>query len=209
MLDWSTLDPDLASGYHLEGNANPLYTVVENDKFYWIKSANGYPWDIQLTDNKNIYLWVTEQSWGDPYTFKKSHNNTNMALTTRCATPGQPGTAVKSTDTSFEIVAGCKTQQVSNLGTMLNEIWGPTKMNHGGDIPDNTDTITISYRYDCAPGEQQCQDREEFFLTQRYGLVRWDHAKLQSDGSYKVDNVTVYNKLVPGGPPTPVFPCGG
>jgi hypothetical protein len=208
MLDWSTLDPDLASGFHLEGNANPLYTVVQSDKFYWMKSATGYPWDIQLVDSNNIYLWVTENSWSDPTSFKKSHNNTNMALTTRCAKAGQPGTAVKSTDTTFEIVAGCNVQTVANLGTMVNEIWGPTKMNHGGDIPDNTDTITISYRYNCAAGETQCQDREEYFLTQRYGLVRWDHGKLQSNGQYVVDQYTLYNKLVAGGPPTPIFPCG-
>ena len=54
MLDWATLDPDLAAGFHMEGNANPLYTVVQKDKFFWIKSASGYPWDIQLTDKSNI-----------------------------------------------------------------------------------------------------------------------------------------------------------
>src|ERR1700761_2452940 len=32
MLDWATLDPDLASGHHLEGTGNPLYTYVQSDK---------------------------------------------------------------------------------------------------------------------------------------------------------------------------------
>lgn len=206
MLDWATLDPDLAASYHLEGNANPLYTVVESDKFYWIKSNLGYPWDIQLLDKDNIYLWVTEQDWNDPYSYKKSHDNTNMALTARCAKGGQPGTTVKSSNTGFDIVGSCKTQRTPNLGTMINEVWGPTKMNHGGDIPDNTDTLTVSYRYNCDAGEVNCRSREEYFLTQRYGLVRWDHANLMN-GNYVVDQYTVYNKLVAGGPPTPQFPC--
>ena len=209
MLDWATLDPDLASGYHLEGNANPLYTYVQSDKFYWLKSANGYPWDIQLVDSKNIYLWVTEQDWSDPYTYKKSHNNTNMALTPRCAQGGQsqPGTIVKSKDTSFEIVNRCTTQKVTNLGTMANEVWGPYKMSFGGDIPDNTDTLIVAYKYNCDPGYGNCQDREEYFLTQRYGLVRWDHGKF-SGGKYNVDKFTIYNKLKPGAAAPPQFPCG-
>lgn len=210
MLDWSTLDPDLASGFHLEGNHNPLYTVVQPDKFYWMKGPQGSPWDIQLVDNKNIYLWVTEQDWTDPYSFKKSHNNTNMALTPRCAQGGQsqPGTTVRSKDTTFEIVHSCTNRVVHNLGTMNNEVWGPYKMSFGGDIPGNTDTLVVAYKYNCDPSYGKCHDREQFYLTQRYGLVRWDHSKLQG-GQYNIDNVTIYNKLVAGGPPTPDFPCGG
>jgi hypothetical protein len=208
MLDWATLDRDLASGFHLEGNANPLYTVVQNGKFYWIKSANGYPWDIQLTDKKNIYLWVTEQDWNDPDTYKKSNNDTNMPLTSRCASGGSPGTIVESQNTTFQIVKRCATQIVHNLGTMKNEVWGPKRMSFGGDIPGNTDTLIVKYQYDCDRNHDNCQDREQFYLTQRYGLVRWDHAKLKN-GNYKQDNYTVYNKLVAGAPPVPEFPCGG
>jgi len=208
MLDWATLDPDLAAGFHMEGNANPLYTVVQNDKFYWIKSATGYPWDIQLTDKNNIYLWVTEQDWNDPHTFKKSDKNTNMPLTSRCAKGGQsqPGTSIKSKDTSFDTVNRCATTTVSNLGTMVNDVWGPFKMSFGGDLPANMDTLIVSYRYDCDANYGNCADREQFYLSQRYGLVRWDHGKL-INGQYVLDNFTVYNKLVAGGPPTPIFPC--
>ena len=208
MLDWATMDPDLAAGYHLEGNANPLYTVVQKDKFYWLKSATGSPWDIQLIDKQNIYLWITEQDWNDPTTYKKSYQNTNMPLTSRCAKGGQPGTAVKSSQTQFAIVNRCANQTVSNLGYMVNEVWGPDKMSFGGDIPDNTDTLIITYRYNCDTTYNNCQDREDYYLTQRYGLVRWEHGKL-TNGQYPVDKFTVYNKLVAGGPPTPEFPCGG
>jgi hypothetical protein len=60
MLDWMTLDSDLRSNYHLEGTSNPVYTIVEPGKFFWVKGGLGYPWDIQLYDNHFIYLWITE-----------------------------------------------------------------------------------------------------------------------------------------------------
>jgi hypothetical protein len=210
MLDWATMDPDLAAGYHMEGNANPLYTVVQKDRFYWLKSASGYPWDIQLLDNQNIYLWVTEQNWTDPYTYKASHNRTNMPLTPRCAKGGQnqPGTTVKATDTTFDIVNSCTNKVMMNLGTMINDVWGPFQMSFGGDLPANMPTLIVSYRYNCDVNYSNCNDREQYYLSQRYGLVRWDHSKL-TNGQYVQDNFTVYNRVVAGGPPTPMFPCGG
>ena|SRR6266581_5406156 len=51
MLDWMTLDSSLRSTYHLEGTSNPLYTVMQPGKFYWVKGGGGYPWDIQLYDS--------------------------------------------------------------------------------------------------------------------------------------------------------------
>ncbi len=206
MLDWATLDPDLAADHHLEGNANPLYTYIDKDKFYWMKGPSGYPWDIQLVDDKNIYLWVTEQEWGDPDTFKKSHHNTNMPLMSRCASGGQPGSSVTSSDTTFEIVHKCNNGDLDNLGSMVNEVWGPNKMSFGGDIPDNTDTLILTYRYNCDRKFNRCDDREQFYLTQRYGLVRWDHSKWK-DAAYSQDNFTVYNRVVHGGAPAPEFPC--
>jgi hypothetical protein len=206
MLDWATLDPDIAKGHHLEGNANPLYTTVWPDKFYWIKSAAGYPWDIQLTDSRNIYLWVTEQDWLSPDSYKKSHFNTNMPLTKRCARGGTPGTTVTSSQTSFEIVHGCTKKVVQNLGRMVNQVWGPTKISFGGNIPNNLDTLIVSYRYACNRDYNHCQHREEFYLTKRYGLLKWDHALLKN-GKYVQDGLTIYNRIVSGGPPEPYFPC--
>jgi hypothetical protein len=206
MLDWATLDPDLSADHHMAGNANPLYTFMDKDRFYWMKGAKGYPWDIQLVDNNNIYLWVTEDVWSQPNSFKKSLNDKNMPLTPRCAQGGQPGTSIKSDDTSFEIVQKCVTKKKSNLGKMINEVWGPTPMTFGGDIPDDSDTLIVTYRYDCDKHYDQCNDREEFYMVQRYGLVRWDHSKWKK-GAYVQDNMTVYNKLVPGGPSAPDFPC--
>jgi len=91
MLDWMTLDSSLRSTYHLEGTSNPLYTVMQPGKFYWVKGGGGYPWDIQLYDSKYIYLWITELSWTVPQSYKKFTNNTNLPLVPRCAIAGTPG----------------------------------------------------------------------------------------------------------------------
>ena len=66
MLDWMTMDSDLRSTYHMQGTSNPIYTVMESGKFYWVKGALGYPWDVQLYDNNYIYLWITELSYSVP-----------------------------------------------------------------------------------------------------------------------------------------------
>src|SRR5579864_6627991 len=60
MLAWMTMDPTLAASHHMSGNHNPIYTTVQSDRFFWTKTGQGYPWDIQLYDNNYIYLWVTE-----------------------------------------------------------------------------------------------------------------------------------------------------
>jgi len=56
MLAWMTMDPSLAASHHLSGNANPIYTSVQSDRFFWTKTGQGFPWDIQLYDNNYIYL---------------------------------------------------------------------------------------------------------------------------------------------------------
>ena len=43
MLDWLTLDSNLRSTYHMEGSSNPLYTIMQSGKFYWVKGGLGYP----------------------------------------------------------------------------------------------------------------------------------------------------------------------
>jgi hypothetical protein len=68
------------------------------------------------------------------------------------------------------------------------------------------DTLIVSYRYHCDSSYNNCQDREQFYRSQRYGLVGWDHGKFKK-GQYVEDNYTVDNKLGPGGPPKLDFPC--
>jgi hypothetical protein len=209
MLDWMTMDSDLRSTYHMEGTSNPLYTVVESDKFYWVKGGLGYPWDIQLYDSKYVYLWITELSYTVPDSYKKFTDNTNVPLVPRCAVAGMPGSTINVPNTNYDLHTNCSETCSVTLGLQnaVNEVWGPYTYSFGGDLPSNLKTLVISYRYNCDTTYQNCGDKEEYYVTQRYGLVQWIHyVRIPSSGVYAQLQKTVYNQLVVG-VVTPDFPC--
>lgn len=203
MLAWMTMDPALAVDNHLSGTANPIYTSMATDRFFWTKTGNGYPWDIQLFDDNYIYLWVTELDWSNPRSFKMFNSPTlgyyNEPLAPRYSPAGYPGSSIKITDTTYEIHTDCDTFTTHHLGYGINEVWGPYTESLGGDLPDNLTTMVISYRYTCNPNYDHCGSKEAYHFAQPYGLVEWEHFPLQADDTYgKPDNVTIFNKLVPG-----------
>jgi hypothetical protein len=206
MLDWMTMDADLRATYHLEGTSNPMYTVMQSDKFYWVKGGLGYPWDIQLYDDNYIYLWITELSWTVPESYKKFTYNTNLPLVPRCASAGSPGSAITVTNTSYDLHTNCSQSCSVTLGleNAINEVWGPYYISFGGSLPDNLETLVISYRYNCN-ALQICLDKEEYYVNQRYGLVQWVH-NVFVNGAYGQFQKTIFNQLVPG-VVTPNFPC--
>ena len=209
MLDWMTLDSDLRSTYHLEGTSNPIYTVVESGKFYWVKGGLGYPWDIQLYDNKYIYLWITELSFTVPQSYKKFTDNTNLPLVPRCATAGMPGSTIKVSNTNYDLHTNCSNTCSVTLGLQnsINQVLGPYSFTFGGDLPSNLKTLVISYRYDCNSSYTVCNNKEEYYVAQRYGLVQWvDYVWIPATRSYAQLQKTIFNKLVVG-VVTPYFPC--
>ena len=211
MLDWMTLDSSLRSNYHLEGTSNPLYTILTpgSGKFYWVKGGLGYPWDIQLYDSKYIYLWITEMSWTVPQSYKKFTNNTNLPLVSRCATAGTPGSTIKVSNTNYDLHTNCSQSCSVTLGlqTSINQLWGPYTYSFGGNLPANLKTLMISYRYNCDTNYANCGDKEEYYLTQKYGLVQWVHyIRIPATGAYAQLQKTIFNKLV-AGVVTPDFPC--
>src|SRR5438552_14092783 len=210
MLDWMTLDSNLRTTYHMEGTSNPLYTNMMSGKFYWIKGGLGYPWDIQLYDSKYIYLWITELSWTVPQSYKKFTNNTNLPLVPRCATAGTttPGSTIKVPNTNYDLHTNCSQTCSVTLGLQngINQVWGPYFYSFGGSLPSNLKTLVISYRYNCN-ANYQCNDKEEYYVTQRYGLVQWIHyIRIPANGTYAQLQKTIFNKLVVG-VVTPDFPC--
>ncbi|PYX10896.1 MAG: hypothetical protein DMG88_00845 [Acidobacteria bacterium] len=215
MLDWMTMDSDLRSQYHMEGTSNPLYTIVQQSigqsgKFYWIKGGLGYPWDIQLYDANYIYLWITELSWTVPQSYKKFTNNKNLPLVPRCATAGFPGSTIKVANTNYDLHTNCSNTCSVTLGLLnaINQVWGPYSMSFGGNLANQPlTTLVISYRYNCNANYANCGDKEEYYLTQKYGLVQWIHyIRIPATGAYAQLQKTIFNKLVPG-VVTPNFPC--
>jgi hypothetical protein len=205
MLDWMTLDSDIRGASHMTGTANPLYTSMWPDKFYWTKGGNGYPWDIQLYDNNFIYLWITEYSWNDPTSYKKFSGNTNMPFAPRCAKGGFPGSTVTVPDTSYEIYTSCTSYTTHTLKQAVNQVWGPYNLSFGGSLPNNTPTLVLSYRYNCDSAYNSCGDKEEYYLQQKYGLVQWIHYSL-INGTYQQQQKSVFNQLT-SGTTTPKFQC--
>jgi len=180
-------------------------------KFYWIKGGLGYPWDIQLYDSKYIYLWITELSWSVPQSYKKFSNNTNLPLVPRCATAGTtaPGSTIKVPNTNYDLHTNCSQTCSVTLGlqTGINQVWGPYSYSFGGSLPNNLQTLVISYRYNCDINYQNCGDKEEYYVAQRYGLVQWIHyVRIPANGTYAQLQKTIYNKLIVG-VVTPDFPC--
>lgn len=204
MLDWMTLDSNLRFSNHMTGSSNPLFTEIMSNKVYWTKSSGGYPWDIQLFDNNYVYLWITEYAWSSPNTYKKFSYNTNEPLAPRCAKAGFPGSSIKVPNTSFDIYTDCTHHTRHNLGTGVNEVWGPYYMSFGGKLPNNMKTLVVSYRYNCS-NYQSCHDKEEYYLSQQYGLVQWVHYTLNS-GKYVQQQKTVFNNLT-WGATSPKFAC--
>ena len=211
MLSWMAMSPTLSSGHHMAGTANPLYTSMSSTRMYWTKARTGYPWDIQLFDKNFIYLWVTELDWQNPRSFKVFSSPTlgkfNLPLVSRWARGGYPGSSIKISDSSYEIHSDCKSFVTKNLGHVINEVWGPYKESLGGQLPNNLETLVISYRYTCDANYSNCANKEEYHIAKPYGLVKWQHQSLGANGTYKSpDNVTVFNHVV-SGQVSPVTAC--
>jgi hypothetical protein len=211
MLAWMTMKPSMAATQHMAGTANPVYTSVTGSRFYWTKTGNGYPWDIQLYDNNYIYLWVTELDWQNPNSFKEFNSPTkgkfNLPFAPRFAKGGFPGSTVKSSDSTYEIHSDCNTFVTKTLGHVINSVWGPYQETLGGQLPPKLTTLVINYQYSCDANYANCRDKEEFHLAQPYGLVKWQHQRLGANGTYDPpDNVTVFNRVV-NGQVAPVTTC--
>jgi len=211
MLEWMTMRPTLSATQHMAGTANPLYTSVTPTRFFWTKTGSGYPWDIQLYDQKYIYLWVTELDWQNPSTFKAFNSPTlgkfNLPFAPRYAKAGYPGSSITISDSTYEIHSDCNTFVTKSLGHVVNEVWGPYRETLGGQLPANLQTLVVSYRYSCDANYSNCGDKEEFHLAKPYGLVKWQHQKLGTNGTYNPpDNVTYFNRVV-AGQVTPVTSC--
>jgi hypothetical protein len=205
MLDWMTLDSDLRAKYFLSGNSNPLYSTLSAGKFYWTKGANGSPWDIQLYDSKYIYLWITEYDWNNAHSYKKFAYNTNLPLAPRCARAGFPGSAIKVSNTAYRTYTDCTHYKTQDLLKAITEIWGPYQLSLGGSLPSNLQLLVNSYRYNCDSTYRNCKDKEEYYLSKRYGLVQWVHHVLVN-GKYQVKQVTYFNQIRTG-KTSPDFPC--
>lgn len=219
MLEWWTTR---TPGYYLApaSGANPLYSVTWPGKFWLVKDASGYPWDINLYDSNYVYFWITELNWNDATSFKKfndglgtSRSDYSMPMTRRYLTlPSTPQKidTIKVANSRYESTTQCTTVTAKNLNHVINEVWGPYQeaipfTDQNGVLHSTLRTLVVSYRYNCDNSYSNCKDKEDFHLAHPYGLVKWVHSVLQN-GQYVLANQTTHKSLSAGSV-TPVFPC--
>jgi len=179
MLKWMAPQPDTKNGHY-----NMVYPM--SGTFYWVKSSAGYPWDINLFDQNFIYQSITEYKWTDPHTYKIF--NTPIKWTPRCIKiPSTSGgkiatVTVPSSSSGFRVYSSCSSYTSHTLGNIISEIWGPTTLNVGGNIPPGLPTLTMVYRYACSSTFQGCKYKETFAYQKGVGLVKWtySHCKMAS-----------------------------
>jgi hypothetical protein len=215
MMSWFEMGSSWSTEYHLTNNNNPLYTYRGNP-FYWEKGLHypgpvGYPWDVNYYDNNYIYQWATEYNWNDPTSYKAFDNP--IPWSPRCVNKPAAGVygsklaTITLASTPYTIYeSNCAASSKMNLGYVVNEIWGPTPMSLGGSLPNNTLTLTLSYRYDCDSSFDNCHYKETFDFQRPFGLVQWTYYKWLN-GQYVQQNYTRYNHLASGGAPPPDHPC--
>jgi hypothetical protein len=150
-------------------------------------------------------LCITDYAWNDPESYKKFTDNTNMPLTPRCAQGGFPGSTIVVPNTSYEIHTSCSSYTNHDLKKAVNQVWGPYNLSLGGILPSNLPTLVVSYRYSCDDSYNNCSNKEEYYFSQRYGLVQWIYYKL-INGQYVQQNKSVFNTLSSGSV-APDFPC--
>jgi hypothetical protein len=199
MLNW--MAPEIAT---VNGHYNVMFP--QTGTFYWVKSANGYPWDVDTFDSNYIYQSITEQDWNDPHTYKIFE--TAMPWMPRCinipATPGKIASiTVDATKTWFDIHSSCTSFTSQNLGYVVNEIWGPYQQSIAGQAA--AATLTLSYRYSCDSSYDSCRYKETFAMQPGNGMVQWTYYELEN-GEYVQLNQTTHATTVSGSI-SPVHPC--
>lgn len=213
MLDWMTMDP---FGSHMTGSGTPIWTFMDSAqrKFYWVKSAKGFPWDVKSYDANFIYDTITEVNWSDPQTFKRhiGPNGKGYPISPRSlsyvpgAAPAKLWTiTIPPSGTNFEIHSSCSQYRLSNLGYAKAEIWGPFYESLGGDLPPNTETLHLNWMWSCDSSYNNCKVKERFTLMKAYGNVKWENYKLFS-GQYVLQQSSLRN-VATLGTTIPVHPC--
>jgi hypothetical protein len=193
---------------------------------YFIKSAAGWPWDIQLVDQSGIFFRVTENDamvngvaigWppgGSPaaYRLYTQANSGSASLGFQIAPRYYDPSAgrikvVDVVDVPTLRFSDCSTSVVNHLGPAQSWISMQT-VNFGGQLGAQQSLVCEYFYTVASTSPLTFKTRERFFLTQQSGWVGWDVSALQSDGTWKVTNASMHNSFITDNALVPVFPCG-
>lgn len=222
ILSWSVMDPSLRGSHYLKGydqtGAFANDTVSQLDtidpvtglgRTWDIKShQNGFPWDINLYDDNYIYFSVTENVWTDPHTCKRFESPTYGLLGLRYPRFWAPGSDSLGLDSSYKIYTSCSASTQHSLNQVKFSLSGPLVMSMGGNLPPNLTTLIIGYFWNGSGNPLVYGVREQFYLQQPYGRVKWDTSNWDSTTkTYVVQKSVTFNQLVQATPVAGVNPC--
>ncbi len=205
--------PDRVDHFLGPGNANPIYTALDPEigagyasqgTFLWIKSSNGYPWDVNTFDRYYIYQRSTELTWTDPTTFKRMTND--MPIAPRCVSTRSGGSpiAISPSRSSYSFYSNCQSTGTANLNYVVNTISAPATMTAGGNL-GNVKTRLLTYQYACDSHYSKCGYKEVYSLGQNVGLYDWKYYKSQN-GKWVFVQESAINTFAPG-QTTAFFAC--
>lgn len=204
--------PNRVDNFVGPGNANPIYSTVVPELgngyatqgyFLWIKSVNGYPWDIKSFDASYVYDRATELNWNDPQSFKRF--NQDLPMSTRCVPVGKAGKTIRivPANAAYSFYASCSAYQTGQLGYVYNTISAPVAVNTGNI--GQVQTRYFKYHYGCDSSYSHCTDMEVFSLGYQVGLFDWKHY-VKQNGTWSLKQDSVINHFT-AGQTTPSLPC--
>jgi hypothetical protein len=205
VMKYFAMDQQKRPNKYLSGTPNSIYTEVYPNRdfassgyWFWLKSASAHGFDVKAFDQNYVYMRATELNWTDNSSFKRFVHD--LPIAARCVTAGQPGPRIKVGSTAFKFYQSCSAYQSSTLGTSVNDLDAPKLMNAGGNV-GNTWTRVLHYHYDCDKNYGHCDDEEQFYLANGYGLWQWKHYKYG-----KLRASALINKMQ-SGIATQMLPC--
>ena len=178
IMKYFVMGKDKRVDHFLGGHPNPIFTVVfpdtdfaTNGYWFWLKSAQAHGFDVKSFDEKHVYMRATELEWKDNTTFKRFEHD--LPIAARCVTEGKAGPQIKVANTHFQYFNGCRPYKSSDLGTAVNDLDAPVRMDAGslGELW----TRVLHYHYNCDREFRNCKDKEQFYLGNGYGLWKWRH----------------------------------
>jgi hypothetical protein len=205
MMKYFVLSHNKRDRHFLNGQPNPIFTEVFPDQdfaragyWFWLKSSSAHGFDVKVFDEKSIFMRSTELEWNDNASFKRFEHDLPVAA--RCIGEGQAGPEIKVADTAFQFFSGCHPYRSSTLGTAINDLDRPERMDTGGKIGIIW-TRVLHYRYDCDNRFRNCKDEEQFYLGEGYGLWQWKYFR-----NGEPVNASLMNELRKG-KPRATLPC--
>jgi hypothetical protein len=200
MVDWMTMDTDVANQFYLMGTDRATYLSSiqigdNNSGNIWnLKYPDNRSWDNYQYNANTIYQGYTTLSDGvnDPATHLGGPlSQKQWPYVPRCATNGS---FFNTKAPIYAIITDCKLDNSINNSPYGNGLTGNGysrtmvydvgSINWGGSI-GSLPSIVVSRPYQCDINFQNCQVLEEAYYTQRYGLVHWNYYETVN-GSYQL-----------------------